>query len=148
MQPAAGVGTEVGIERFASGGPYEDEYGYSRAVVAASLHGMQGWTAGTTATVNGVVAHPGHAGRQALVAFQSALFALERAGFSPADVVQTRMYVVDLPRHAADVGSAHAEVFAHTRPVATMVGVTALLDPAMLVEVELVAWRPDDEVVA
>ena len=138
----------MAIERFSSGGIHEDEIGYSRVVVTGSYHGSLGWTAGTTSMVNGVVAHPDHAGRQARVAFEAALFALERAGFSTAHVVQTRMYVVDLPEHATAVGRAHAQLFAGIRPAATMVGVSALIDPAMLVEVEVVAWRPDDEDVA
>lgn len=138
----------MAVERFSSGGIHEEEIGYSRVVVTGSYDGILGWTAGTTAMVNGVVAHPGNAGRQALVAFQSALFALERAGFTATHVVQTRMYVVDLPEHATTVGQAHAQLFADIRPAATMVGVSALIDPAMLVEVEVVAWRPDDEEVA
>ncbi len=133
------------VERFSSGGIYEDEVGYSRVVVASGYGGHTGWTAGTTAMVNGLVVHPGDAQAQAAVAFQAALFALERAGFSRADTVSTRMYVVDLAAHADAVGRAHAEIFAGIRPAATMVGVTALVDPQMLVEVELVAWRPEDD---
>jgi enamine deaminase RidA (YjgF/YER057c/UK114 family) len=85
------------VERFASGGIYEDEVGYSRVVVASGYGGHTGWTAGTTSMVNGAVAHIGDAQGQAAVAFQAALFALERAGFSRADTVQTRMYVVAWP---------------------------------------------------
>ena len=96
------------VERFASGGIYEDEVGYSRVVVASGYGGHTGWTAGTTAMVNGVVAHPGDALGQALVAFQAALFALERAGFSRTDTVQTRMYVVDVAANADAVGRAHS----------------------------------------
>jgi enamine deaminase RidA (YjgF/YER057c/UK114 family) len=133
------------VERFSSGGIYEDEVGYSRVVVASSYDGHTGWTAGTTAMVNGVVAHPGDAQGQALVAFQAALFALERAGFSRTDTVQTRMYVVDVATHADAVGRAHAQLFGAVRPAATMVGVSALVHPDMLVEVEVVAWRPEDD---
>ena len=133
------------VERFASGGIYEDEVGYSRVVVASGYGGHTGWTAGTTAMVNGVVAHPGDALGQALVAFQAALFALERAGFSRTDTVQTRMYVVDVAANADAVGRAHAQLFSAIRPVATMVGVSALVHAEMLVEVEVVAWRPDDD---
>ena len=133
------------IERFASGGIYEDTVGYSRVVVASGYAGRTGWTAGTTAMVNGVLAHPGDPGAQTQVAFQSALFALERAGFSRADVVVTRMYVVDVARHSDAVGQAHAQLFGAVRPAATMVGVSALVDPQMLVEVEVVAWRAEDE---
>jgi enamine deaminase RidA (YjgF/YER057c/UK114 family) len=133
------------VERFASGGIYEDEVGYSRVVVASGYGGHTGWTAGTTAMVNGVVAHPGDALGQSLVAFQAALFALERAGFSRTDTVQTRMYVVDVAANADAVGQAHSQLFGAIRPVATMVGVSALVHAEMLVEVEVVAWRPDDD---
>jgi enamine deaminase RidA (YjgF/YER057c/UK114 family) len=132
------------VERFSSGGMYEDEVGYSRVVVASGYAGHTGWTAGTTAMVNGVVLHAGDAQSQAAVAFQAALFALERAGFSRADTVQTRMYVVDVTAHADAVGRAHSEIFDDIRPAATMVGVSALVHPQMLVEVEVVAWRPED----
>jgi len=133
------------VERFSSGGPYEDELGYSRVVVTSGYGGHTGWTAGTTATVSGVVAHPGDAHAQAIVAFQSALFALERAGFSRSDTVKTLMFVVDVAANGAGVGRAHGELFGAVLPAATLVGVSALLDPLMLVEVEVVAWRPDDD---
>ncbi len=135
----------MAVERFSSGGIYEDEVGYSRVVVASGYGGHTGWTAGTTAMVNGVVAHPGDPHAQAVVAFQAALFALERAGFTRADTVQTRMYVVDVAAHADAVGQAHSGLFGAIRPAATMVGVSALVHPDMLVEVEVVAWRPDDD---
>jgi len=132
------------IQRFSSGGVYEDTVGYSRVVVCPGHDGATGWTAGTTALVNGVVQHPGDAYRQALVAFQAALFALERAGFSRGDTVQTRMYVVGIASHAEAVGQAHAQLLGSVRPAATMVGVAELIDPELLVEVEVVAWRPED----
>lgn len=133
------------IQRFSSGGIYEDTVGYSRVVVCPGHDGSTAWTAGTTALVNGVVRHPGDAYAQAMVAFQAALFALERAGFTRGDTVQTRMYVVDVAAHAEAVGRAHAEVLGSVRPVATMVGVAGLVDPDLLVEVEVVAWRPDGD---
>ena len=64
---------------------------------------------------------------------------LGRAGATLADVVQTRAYVTDIAR-ADDVGRAHGEFFADVRPVMTMVEVSALIDPRMLVEIEAVAW--------
>lgn len=134
----------MAVERFSSGGVYEDEVGYSRVVVASGYGGQTGWTAGTTSMVNGVVAHPRDPHGQAVVAFQAALFALERAGFSRSDTVQTRMYVVDVGTHADAVGRAHSELFATVRPVATMVGVAALVHADMLVEVEVVAWCSED----
>ena len=124
-------------ERHGSGGPYEEAIGYSRVVV----HGDRAWTAGCTATVDGVVVCEGDAHGQALAAFGIGLAALERAGFTVGDVVQTRMYVVDVATWSGDVGRAHGELFRSVRPAATMVGVTALVDPLMLVEVELVASR-------
>jgi enamine deaminase RidA (YjgF/YER057c/UK114 family) len=63
---------------------------------------------------------------------------LSRAGAALPDVVQTRVYVVDISR-AGEVGRAHAEVFAEIRPLMTMVEVSALIDPRMLVEIEAVA---------
>ena len=133
------------VERYSSGGRWEEAIGYSRVVAATSAGGITGWTAGTTATVNGVVQHPGDAYGQAIVAFHTALFALERAGFTRGDTVQVRMYVVDIADNAAAVGRAHAEVLGEHRPAASMVGVAALIDPGLLVEVEVVAWRPADD---
>lgn len=133
------------VERYSSGGIYEDAIGYSRVVVASNYAGFTAWTAGTTSVVNGVVQHPGDARAQAQVAFQAALFALERAGFAPADTVHARMYVVDLVRNADAVGMAHAAILGEVRPAATMVGVAGLIHPDLLVEVELTAWRPDDD---
>ncbi len=124
-------------ERLGSGGPWEDVVGYSRVVRV----GDTAWTAGCTATIEGVVQHPTDAYAQALVAFEGALFALARVGFDVGDVVQTRMYVVR-PEDTDAIGRAHAELFDDVRPAATMVLVAGLVDPAMLVEVEAVAARP------
>lgn len=138
----------MAIERFSSGGQYEQAFGYSRAVVAGGYGGYTGWTAGCTAIVNGEVRHEGDAFGQALVAFSTSLFALERAGFTRSDTIMTRMYVVGLAGNAEAVGAAHDEIFANVRPAATMIGVAELIDPRLLVEVEVVAWRPDDDIVA
>ena len=134
----------MSIKRFASGGIFEDAVGYSRVVVATSYGGSTAWTAGTTSLVNGVVQHPGDAYAQAVVAMQAAVFALERAGFARTHIVQSRMYAVDIARDAEDIGRAHSEVLGEVRPAATMVGIVALVDPDLLVEVELVAWRPEE----
>ncbi|MEZ5115623.1 MAG: RidA family protein [Candidatus Nanopelagicales bacterium] len=127
----------AGVTRYPSGGPWEDVVGYSRAVVAGPLV----LVAGCTATVDGVVAHAGDPYAQALAAFGVALDAVGRAGGTVADVVQTRMYVFGI-EHRDAVGRAHRELFGHVRPAATMVGVAELVDPAMLVEVEVVAYLP------
>ncbi len=122
------------IGRFASGGPWERTYGYSRAVRA----GDRVVTAGCTSTVDGVVTHPGDAYAQAVTAFGVALAALRDAGGDVGRVVRTRMYVTDRA-HADAVGRAHGELFGAVRPAATMVIVAGLLDPEMLVEVEVEA---------
>ena len=64
---------------------------------------------------------------------------LERGGASLEDVIQTRMYVTDISR-GEEVGRAHGEAFGEIRPLATMVEVSALIDPRMLVEIEAVAY--------
>lgn len=125
-----GVGQRVG-----SGGPYEDRYGYSRVVRVGPL----AVTAGCTAVVDGMVQAAGDAGAQTRIALGAAVRALEGVGAGPKDVVSVRMSIVD----AADadaVGLAHREVLGAVRPAATMVVVAGLIDPAMLVEVELTAW--------
>ena len=122
--------------RYSSGGPFEERFGYSRLVVA----GPNAYVSGSTAVVEGIVNHEGDPYNQALMAFNVALKALQEAGFSLADVVRTRMYVVH-PRDMEDVGRAHKEVFDAVRPAATMVVVSKLIDAQMLVEVEIDAYR-------
>ncbi len=125
------------IERLGSGSPWEEVIGYSRVVRV----GDTAWTAGCTATVDGVVQHPGEPYAQAVVAFEVALFALARVGFDREDVVQTRMYVLR-PTDVDPVGRAHADIFGSVRPAASLVVVAGFVDPAMVVEVEVVASRP------
>jgi enamine deaminase RidA (YjgF/YER057c/UK114 family) len=132
---ATGPDGAVGISRVSSGGPYEDRFGYSRAIRVGPL----ALTAGCTATVDGRVVHHGDAGAQAEVAFGIGLSALAGLGLGAESVIATRMYLVD-PADAEAVGAAHGRVFGASRPVATMVVVAALVDPAMRVEVELTAW--------
>jgi enamine deaminase RidA (YjgF/YER057c/UK114 family) len=121
------------IERFGSGGPYEERFGYSRVVRAGELV----ITAGCTAIVAGELRHVGDPYGQARVALGVGLDALAGAGCPASDVVQSRLYITD-PAHADDVGRAHRDVFANIRPAATMVVVAGLIDERMLVEVELV----------
>jgi enamine deaminase RidA (YjgF/YER057c/UK114 family) len=121
--------------RYGSGGPYEASIGYSRVVRAGEL----AWTAGTTSIVDGELQGVDDAGAQAKIALEQALAALERAGVAREYVVQSRLFVVNIRDNADAVGRAHGALFGEIRPVATMVGVTELIDPRMLVEVELVA---------
>ena len=124
-------------QRLGSGGPYEEMYGYSRVVAV----GDHAWTAGCTSIVGGELVGVGDAYLQTVTALRIALASLERVGFARADVVSTRMYVVDVTTHSDAVGRAHGEVFGDVRPGAAMLGVAALIDPRMIVEVELVAAR-------
>ena len=128
-----------GVRRFASGGPWEDVVGYSRAVAAGPFV----FTAGCTSLVDGEVQHEGDPYQQTLTAFRTAERALAQAGCSLADVVQTRMYVAHI-RDREDIGRAHADLFAQVRPAATMLEVAGFVDSRMLVEVEVVAYRGAD----
>ncbi len=119
-----------------SANPWEPVVGYSRIVV----RGDTAWVSGTTSMVDGAVAHPGDAAAQTREALAIVERALERAGFTLADVVRTRMYVTDISRWE-EVGRAHGEVFGDIRPAATMVEVSALIDPELLVEIEADAVR-------
>ncbi len=125
-----------GIERFASGGPWESGFGYSRAVRAGDLLLVSGTTA---IDEDGVVRGVGDAGAQATFALDRIAAALERAGVGLDQVVLTRMYVTDISR-ADEIGRVHAERFGAHAPVATMVQVAALIDPRMLVEIEAMAY--------
>ena len=128
-----------GVERFASGAPWEQRFGYSRVVRAGNLV----LVAGTTAVdEDGVVLCPGDAGGQVEVVLDAIAAALQRAGASLEQVVQTRMYVTDISR-ADEIGRAHGERFGEHPPASTMVEVQALLDPRMLVEIEAVAYVGD-----
>jgi enamine deaminase RidA (YjgF/YER057c/UK114 family) len=126
------------IERISSGGPWEDEFGYSRAVMAGNL----ALVAGCTATVDGKVVHAGDPYEQTRTAFQIALWSLERLGLTRNDVVRTRMFITRAS-DAGDVGRAHGSLFQHVRPAATMLVVAGLIDARMLVEVEVEAFRED-----
>jgi enamine deaminase RidA (YjgF/YER057c/UK114 family) len=131
-------GPAVSRRLVSSGGPWESVAGYSRAVVV----GDSCWVAGTTdAGPDGRSRNPGDAAAQAWAVFEIIGRALEEGGFSLADVVRTRMFVVDITASGAAISAVHGEVFGSIRPAATMVGVAALMDPSLLVEIEAEARR-------
>jgi len=115
-----------------SGGPWEASGGYSRAVAV----GDACYVSGTTdAGPDGISAHPGDAGAQTRASLAIIERALTDAGFTLADVVRTRMYVVD-PMDIPAVVAAHGALFGEIRPAATLVVVVSLIDPSLRVEVE------------
>jgi enamine deaminase RidA (YjgF/YER057c/UK114 family) len=114
-----------------SGSAYESAVGYSRAVRT----GPHIAVAGTTGSGDGIAA-------QARDALRRIEIALQEIGASLSDVVRTRIFVTDISLWQA-VGAVHAEVFGEIRPVATMVEVSALISPELLVEIEVDAYRED-----
>ena len=118
---------------FGSGSAWEPRVGYSRAVRVGRLV----YVAGTTATdERGEVVGRGDAYAQTVVILRKIEAALSAVGAGMKDVVRTRMFVTDIATWEA-VGRAHAEHLGHVRPAATMVQVAQLVDPAMMVEIEV-----------
>jgi enamine deaminase RidA (YjgF/YER057c/UK114 family) len=115
--------------------PYEGPFGFSRVVAAGPFVIVSGTTSvGPDGVVLGMSPY-----EQTIEILRKLGHELERAGASLRDVIQTRMYVTDISR-SEEVGRAHGEVFGEIRPLATMVEVSALIDPRMLVEIEAVAY--------
>lgn len=123
--------------RVASGSPWEDRVGFSRAVRV----GRHVFVAGT-APILPDGGCPEGAEAQARRCFEVILTALRDVGASEQDVVRTRMFLVD-PADEDAVGRAHAAIFADVRPAATMVVVAGLMDPRWRVEIEADAILPE-----
>jgi len=124
------------VRRVTTGAPWEEDFGCSRAV---ELPNGLVLVSGCTSIVDGEIAGGGPY-EQTVNAFNVALAALGRLGLGRDDVVRTRMYITHA-RDVEDVGRAHKELFDSVRPAASMIIVSGFVDPSLVVEVEVEAFR-------
>ncbi|MCX4582834.1 RidA family protein [Streptomyces sp. NBC_01481] len=124
------------VRRVASDGPWEEAFGYSRAV---ELPNGLVLVSGCTSVVDGVVLD-GSPYDQAITAFGVAVGALRDLGLDREHVVRTRMYISHA-RDVEEIGRAHRELFGSVRPAASMLIVSGFVDPRLVVEVEVEAYR-------
>jgi enamine deaminase RidA (YjgF/YER057c/UK114 family) len=120
-----------------SDAPWEPVVGYSRAVAAGDFVFVTGCT-----SIDGAdFVHEGDAFAQTRQAIANVRSALEKLGAGLTDVVRTRMFVTEI-RRWEEYGRAHGEAFAEVMPATSMIEVSGLIDPRMLIEVEAVAYKP------
>ncbi|MFE6332618.1 RidA family protein [Streptomyces sp. NPDC057806] len=128
--------TSDAVRRVQSGSPWEESFGFARAVAAGDLV----LVSGTTSFKGDVLYGEGDPYEQAKVAFAGAIEAIGEFGLGVESVIRTRMYL----SHARDVdavGRAHQELFDAVRPVSTLLVVDGFVDSRILVEVEIEAFR-------
>ncbi|MGE4427121.1 MAG: Rid family hydrolase [Solirubrobacteraceae bacterium] len=123
------------VQRIHSGGPWETELGYSRAIRI----GDRVLVSGTTAARSDDEPVPADAAEQAKIALDTIGQALSFAGAEMADIVRTRIFVVDLPTNGDAILAVHGDRLRGVRPVTSTLGVAALVDPRLLVEIEVEA---------
>ena len=127
------------VSRTSGCSPYEAAFGFSRALRV----GDRILVSGTAPVEPDGSSTPGDAAAQARRCFAIILGAIGELGGGPADVVRTRMYIID-PADADAVGAVHGEIFGDIRPAATMVVISALLRPEWRIEIEAEALVGDD----
>ncbi|PWI18970.1 hypothetical protein DI272_36095 [Streptomyces sp. Act143] len=128
--------TSEAVRRVQSGSPWEESFGFARAVAA----GDRVLVSGTTSFKGDVLYGEGDPYEQAKVAFTSAVEAIGEFGLDVGSVIRTRMFLTH-SRDVDEVGRAHKELFDAVRPVSTLLVVEGFVDPRILVEVELEAFR-------
>ncbi|MFJ5830323.1 RidA family protein [Streptomyces sp. NPDC093089] len=126
------------VRKVVTGAPWEEQFGYSRAV---ELPNGLVLVSGCTSVVDGQVADGGPYD-QAVNSFNVALGALKQLDLGAEHVVRTRMYLTHA-RDVEEVGRAHKELFDAVRPAASMIIVSGFVDPRLVVEVEVEAFRSD-----
>ncbi|MFI8823054.1 RidA family protein [Streptomyces sp. NPDC053431] len=126
------------VRKIVTGAPWEEQFGYSRAV---ELPNGTVLVSGCTSVVGGAIADGGPY-EQAVNSFNVAFDALKQLGLGAEHVVRTRMYITHA-RDVEEVGRAHKELFDAVRPAASMIIVSGFVDPRLVVEVEVEAFRGD-----
>lgn len=126
------------VRKVVTGAPWEEQFGYSRAV---ELPNGLVLVSGCTSVVGGQIADGGPYD-QAVNSFNVAFAALEKLGLGVEHVVRTRMYITHA-RDVEEVGRAHKELFDAVRPAASMIIVSGFVDPRLVVEVEVEAYRAE-----
>ena len=124
----------MGRQSFSSGSPWENKYGYTRAVKVQNIIEVSG----TVAAKDGIVQWKGDAYGQTIFILDIIQKAIENLGGSIEDTVRTRIYCTDI-RYFEEIGKAHGEVFGDIQPAMALVEVSKLIHPDMLVEIEATA---------